>query len=759
MNSAVQIPASNVGPDYVPQFLIRAADAVVIDKETYRWHSTTSTLHVLINSRGVQERFTHRAIYDLYCHRRFKLKRGQFTVVDQENQEESAKFRLEQFSEKKIAKALFYEEVAQEIIRYEGKRLPELIAAEYYRKAGLGNRCLEILMPIARKTVEDRWKARGGTQTIQTELPQPDHFREIIQRYKAAKYEAVGIVDLRMGRRAVDYLHNVHPDDVVLWDKFAEKYCNSSKPHVTEIEAQLLAYIEDYNSTLGPEDRRHLMPPPGVLTKMIKAKGRFYLTWKREGIDVANKLFNIVQGGLELDRLGQRVEMDEWHANIQVLLAKAGVWENLPPKLKSLIKRTTRPWLTVAIDGASRCILALSFSRYDPSHRSALRALEMTVSDKTLISLVAGTAQPWIYGLIPEMVVTDAGAAFRHHRFRAALSTLKALHLFPVTGRPQARGTIESFFDTCEKRFLHYFTGRTFRNIFERGDYDSEKNASLLFDEFCLYFTRAILDIYHQTPQENLNRATPADVWLRLSRKASMMPPVNDEERRLIFGTPTKAALTDKGIRAFGLHYQHRLLQKVRYEDPRLPKKNLKSLRTDIIRDRFNISRISFFAEGEWHEAVSSIGLPDGITIWEWCGAAHLSAMQNKQNAELRLSIMLKEINRQRLSGEAAMWRSELGTEATTAKSFSDIERKFFPKEVIDDLVEKDPALAYYVASSDPLGLPISVIRDDTKPVDDEPEQVVEDEEAKTSAARAAFTPFRRRARDDNYRPFDDGDR
>ncbi|MBY5710122.1 hypothetical protein [Rhizobium leguminosarum] len=757
MDSPVQIPSSASDSAYVPQFLIRADDSILIDGQQYRWHSTNDEFHVLINSHGVKERKYHGEIYDLHRHRRFKLKRGQFNTEVAESEKEAKAFRLEQFSEYKITKALFYEEIAKEIIKVEGKRLPELIAKGYTRKAGLGNRCLEILMKIAEKTVRKRWKAkRGGTKSITITLPSPDHFREIIQKYKAAKFEAVGIIDLRMGRKAVDYLDGVHPDDVAIWAEFAEHYCDSKKPHVTEVETDLAAHIHDKNSKLAPGDREYLAPPPGVLKKMIKAKGRFYLTLKRDGEKAAERLFNIVHDGLQLDRLGQRIEMDEWEANIQVLLAQAGVWESLPKKLRDLIERTTRPWITVAIDCASRCILALSFSRYDPSHRSALRALEMAVSDKTLISFAAGTQQRWIYGLIPEMVVTDAGAGFRHYRFRSAVSTLKALHLFPVSGRPQARGTIESFFSTCEKRFLHYFTGRTFRNIFERGDYDSAKNASLLFDQFCLYFTRAILDIYHQTPQENLNWATPADVWLRLSHKTSMMPPVNDEERRLIFGTPTKAAVTDKGIRAFGVYYQHPLLQKARYDDPRLPRKNLKARRIEIIRDRFNISRISFFAEGDWHEATTAIGLPDGITIWEWSGAAHFAMSENKANGALRLSIMLAEVNRQRLSGEAAMWASELGMEATTAKSFSDIERKYFPKDVINDMAKIDTELAQYVASTDPLGLPLSVIRDDSKPKNDEPDEALEKEDVEAGPSRAAFTPFRRRARDDNYRPFEE---
>ncbi|MBD8651164.1 transposase family protein [Rhizobium sp. CFBP 13726] len=744
--------APQISPTYVPRYFIGETDAVEIDGKCFSFRSSNNFEHELIDSNGLPQKFSHETIYDLWCHRRFHIKRGHFAAEQAAASKLASGFTLQQFSEYKITKALFYTAVIEELIRFEGKKLKALTDKGYNRKAGFGNRCLSILMPVAEGIVKENWKAkRGGTPSIDITLPSPDHFRDLINRFRAANFEAVAIVDLRMGRKAVDYLENVHPDDVALWSEYAERYCSPRKPHITEIADELRAAIEERNLAREAGTREFQMPPPGILTKMIKAKGRFYLTWKRLGPKAAENEFNIVHGGLQLDRLGQRIEMDEWHANIQVLLAKAGVWETLPSELKKVIKRQTRPWLTVAIDAASRCILAISFSRYDPSHRSALRGLEMAVSDKTLISLAAGTQQRWIYGLIPEVIVTDAGAGFRHARFRAAISTLKALHMFPVTGRPQARGTIESFFNTCEKRFLQYFSGRTFTNILERGDYDSEKNASLLFDEFCLYFTRAILDIYHQTPQESLGWATPADVWLRLSHKSSMLPPVTDEERRLIFGTPVKAAISDKGVRANGLHYQHRLLQKLRYDDPRLPKKNLKARRTDILIDRFNISRISFFADGAWHEAKPTIGLPDGVSIWEWSNAAAVSMAENKENAALRLSIMLAEINRQRASGEAAMWRSELGMEAMTPKSFDDIQRRYFANEVVGDMAETNPVLAQYVSSSDPIGLPLSVIRDDNKPENDDPADAPE--EAAPKADRSAFTPFRRRSRDDNYKP------
>ncbi len=165
---------------------------------------------------------------------------------------------------------------------------------------------------------------------------------------------------------------------------------------------------------------------------------------------------------------------------------------------------------------------------------------------------------------------------------------------------------------------------------------------------------RATVDIYHHTPHDGLNGATPHNEWLRLTAKYGILPPLHPDQRRHIFGTKIVKAIGDKGVRFLGIHY---------------------------------------------------------VSVWEWVCATKEQRAIHRANAKLHLSVLLKAVNDLRASGSAASARAELGTDIPTAKQYAVAEKNYFDLDVEDDLEGEQPDLSELRVSHDPTVVGINEFR------------------------------------------------
>ncbi|KQV13719.1 hypothetical protein ASC97_31930 [Rhizobium sp. Root1203] len=723
----------NFAQPSIPIYHYDATDRIIIDdKLNTTIHEQTTEGSVFKGEDGLLHRYTHEQIYLMVVMGRVRRLRGYHSDNGTKISLAFGGLNLLDFGQARATKALYLQDVIEEYIRFEtvGRKHPVLQNEGFkQRKVSLGKECLKHLLPILKRVVSERWSAKNGGAEVSYTLVGPRHFRRLYNIYVDSGCNPLALVSLKTGPRSRSCFER---DDVELWWQYAHMYCDKKRPSMRQCQLALEAEVWRRNEVR--ESGRHWhMPSRKTFETMIKSLGVYHLTAKRYGEEFARKKFAIVMSGSALTRLGQRVEMDEWLVDLSILLTHMRVWDTLTQEQRNALEKV-RVWITVAIDCASKCILAMHFSHRKPSHKSSMAALEMAVTDKTLISALVGTGDPWNYTLVPEAVYTDAGPGFIHWRFRAAVAALHCEHVIPPSGHPAARGTVESFFHTCELRFMHYFEGRTFSNIIEKGK--NSPKASLNLDEFNRLFVRAIVDVYHNTPHSGLGFETPKAAWQRLSQRSGINQPINSDERRVIFGTEVERTITDKGVVFMGIHYNSTEMQRARFEHQALP--NSAHPKATLRFGRLCISAIGYNHKGKWIDIPSSIGIPKNTTVFEWVGAKALHMKEKGETAEPGLSTMLAGVRELKESGAAAAAQVGLGAEVITATDYESIEKRYFKKPINDDTLARTVEASILKVPRNPLEVGIEAFdhligTDD--PEDDDQMQVVTVQHASPSGS------------------------
>ena len=171
-----------------------------------------------------------------------------------------------------------------------------------------------------------------------------------------------------------------------------------------------------------------------------------------------------------------------------------------------------RPWLTVAIDIATRMVYGYYIGLRPPKARTFMFALlqgampklpwlTMRGLDAEALLKAAGTSLWPMQGLMG-LVAMDNGADFKSKLVRRACLLLGIVPSFRIPGEPHYGGHIERLIGTLMGR-VKILPGTTYSNVVEKAEYESEKNALMTLDQFEIWFLLEILR-YHHTKHSEL---------------------------------------------------------------------------------------------------------------------------------------------------------------------------------------------------------------------------------------------------------------
>ena len=248
----------------------------------------------------------------------------------------------------------------------------------------------------------------------------------------------------------------------------------------------------------------------------------------------------------------------------------------------------------------------------------------------------------------------------------------------PPAGLAEMRARVERVFGTLKTQIVQFFSGQTFSNILEKGNYDAQGNASINVQQLNRLFLVGVLDLYHHHPHEGLVGDTPYNCMLRLSSEYGVPPPPDRDVVRHVMGTTCERRIGEEGIRFLGIRYQSPAVQMLRREVRQRP--------VEIRVDRWDLSSISVRVKGDgWITVDARFKGLENVSVWRWAETVRDLQMRNQHLAKQSRHLVDQAIRTLSDAAAAAVERAEIENPVVTSETFERLERTIFRSFSFDD--------------------------------------------------------------------------
>ncbi|EKT4532776.1 DDE-type integrase/transposase/recombinase [Pseudomonas aeruginosa] len=301
-----------------------------------------------------------------------------------------------------------------------------------------------------------------------------------------------------------------------------------------------------------------------------------------------------------------------------------------------------RPYLTLAIDVFTRCVLGLVVTLEAPSAVSVGLCLAHAACDK----------RPWLEGLNvemdwpmsgkPRLLYLDNAAEFKSEALRRGCEQHGIRLDYRPPGQPHYGGIVERIIGTAMQMIHDELPGTTFSNPGQRGEYDSEKMATLTLRELERWLALAV-GTYHGSVHNGLLQP-PAARWAEAVERVGVPAVVTRPTAFLVDFLPViRRTLTRTGFVIDHIHYYADALKPWIARRERLPAFLIR-------RDPRDISRIWVLEpEGQHYLEIHYRTLSHpAVTLWEQRQALaklrQLGREQVDESALFRMIGQMREI-------------------------------------------------------------------------------------------------------------------
>jgi putative transposase len=263
----------------------------------------------------------------------------------------------------------------------------------------------------------------------------------------------------------------------------------------------------------------------------------------REGAKGANR-FRPVKASLTASEPLELVQID--HTLVDVIVV-----DDLDRK------SIGRPWLSLAIDIATRAVTGFFLSLRAPSTTSAAMTINRAVLRKEAYLAGQQVDANWpVYGL-PRVLHLDNAKEFRARALVRGCEQhgIEIVHRPPKT--PRYGGHIERLIGTLMGE-VHLLPGTTFSSVNDRGEYDSIGQAVMTMEELEKWLAWQIAGVYHSRRHSGIGR-TPLEAWNECIHRMSkpLREPVDSKRFYLDFLPFEKRAVGRSGLQLFNILYWH----------------------------------------------------------------------------------------------------------------------------------------------------------------------------------------------------------
>lgn len=245
-----------------------------------------------------------------------------------------------------------------------------------------------------------------------------------------------------------------------------------------------------------------------------------------------------------------------------------------------------RPWLSVAMDVATRAVVAILVTFEPPSAATIALLVTRIVHSKSPWLKDLGLSIDWPMAGLPRSLHLDNAAEFHSKALARGCTQFGIELIYRPPERPQFGGHIERVIGTIMAK-LKQLPGATGHSVKDRKQFAPEKTAALTLHELERWLALEIGERYHQTEPRGLKGGTPHAAW---QVAAPLVRPVKQPADLYAAFLPTVQRTLQRG----GINFIH-----IRYWDPVLTRWLAKRPKLIVHYDPTNLS-------------VLQVELPDG---------------------------------------------------------------------------------------------------------------------------------------------------
>lgn len=333
-----------------------------------------------------------------------------------------------------------------------------------------------------------------------------------------------------------------------LIEKAINFYLTREQPSIMNAYKQLRLYAWQHKEKTGNE-----IPilSYDAFRKRIDALDKYLVMEKRYGKRIADIRFKAYKKGSTAIRPLEIVEIDHTPVDLMVVDEESRI-------------PLGRPTLTSLIDKFSRMVVGFYFSFTPPSTLSVIECLRHAILPKTgLKELYPSLNNDWPAHGIPETIVVDNGMEFFSADFKEIIKSLGMNIVRSPVKNPTYKGAVERHFKSVADDLLKNKPGKTFSNIFEKGEYDPKKHAVISLSSLIEITHLWIVDQINDTPNRSIN-TTPKRQWDSAISLYPVRLPKSIDAFNLALGKITTRKIQHYGIDFESLRYNSDELSLIR---------------------------------------------------------------------------------------------------------------------------------------------------------------------------------------------------
>jgi putative transposase len=289
-----------------------------------------------------------------------------------------------------------------------------------------------------------------------------------------------------------------------------------------------------------------------------------------------------------------------------------------------------KPYLTLATDVATRCILGFVISFVPPGASTVSLCMTTIVAPKADWLRELGVAGDWPMSGLPRSLHLDGAAEFKSKALKRGCAQYGIELVYRE--RPHHGGHIERLIGTKMSK-LKALPGATGGSPKARRSYDPDKHAAMTLGELEAWFAQQIVGRYHQEPHRGLKGGTPSGAWAL--HRSPTLSPGSLKRFRIDFLPAIVRTLRRDGVVFENLRYWHPIFTQWLALRERLT----------LHFDPRNLAKLYVPHDADYLEVpFADVRLPP-VSLWEVQAAArHLHKVgQNSVNSSLLIEAIEKQ--------------------------------------------------------------------------------------------------------------------